>query len=153
MSEFLLERVQCDPDVTIGSLSLNGHSICWTCEDPVREVPGQPVSAWKIKGSTAIPVGRYKIERTWSPRFQVTMPQLIDVPGFEGIRIHPGNTAADTEGCILPGMERREKGVGSSQLAYREMLRWLDAIEQQGLNAWITIKGPVSADAAQKAGA
>lgn len=140
VSDFILTRVQCDPDVTIGELTIGGHHVCWTVEDPVREVPGKPVSEWKIKGETAIPVGRYKIERTWSPRFQTTMPLLIDVPGFSGVRIHPGNTPKDTEGCILPGLERRDRSVGSSQLAYREILKWLDSIERQGLDAWIEVK-------------
>jgi hypothetical protein len=143
VTDFILQRVQQDDDVTIGELRIGGHYICWVCEDPVREIPGEPVETWKVKGATAIPVGRYRIERTFSNRFQVTMPQLMDVPGFAGIRIHPGNTAADTEGCLLPGMERRPKGVGSSQLAYREVLKWLDSIEQQGMDAWIEIRGAV----------
>lgn len=140
MNAFLLKRIQCDPDVTIGELSINGHHICWTCEDPVREIPGEPVETWKIKGETAIPAGRYLVQRTWSQRFQMTMPQLMDVPGFLGIRIHPGNGPSDTEGCILPGLERRDKGVGSSQLAYREVLRWMDAIENQGLDVYIEVR-------------
>lgn len=153
MSDFLLKRVQLDPDCTIGDLSIGGHHICYVCEDPVREIPGQPVETWKIKGETAIPVGRYKIERTFSARFQMTMPLLLDVPGFSGIRIHPGNVPADTEGCLLPGFERRAKGVGQSQLAYRDILKWLDSIDQQGLEAWIQITNEVTADKAEKAGA
>lgn len=136
---FELVREQIDPDVTIGSLKIHGRHICWVLEDPVREVPGELVSDWKIKGETAIPVGRYKIERTFSNRFQMTTPQLMDVPGFEGIRIHPGNTVADTEGCLLPGRQRLTRGVGESQLAYRELLRWIDTIEQNGDEAWILI--------------
>jgi Family of unknown function (DUF5675) len=136
MSDFILERVQLDPDVTIGKLSIGGHHICWTCEDAEREV--------KVPGKTAIPRGRYRIKQTWSPRFQVTMPQLLDVPGFEGVRIHPGNGPEDTEGCILPGLERRPKGVGSSQLAYREFLKWIDTLERQELEAWVEIRGPAS---------
>lgn len=131
MTDFVLRRVQLDDDVTIGELTIGGKHICWTCEDAEREV--------KIPGKTAIPRGRYKVVRTWSPRFQVTMPLLLDVPNFEGVRIHPGNDADDTEGCILPGLERRPKGVGSSQAAYRELLKWLDTIEHQGLEAWIEI--------------
>lgn len=153
MSDFILKRVQLDGDVTIGDLSIGGHHICWVCEDPVREIPGKPVESWKIKGETAIPVGRYKIERTFSSRFQTTMPLLLDVPGFSGIRIHPGNVPKDTEGCLLPGLVRREKGVGESQLAYREILKWLDSIEHQGLEAWITVTADVTADQAEKAGA
>lgn len=145
-AEFILQRVQCDSDVTIGDLSIGGHHVCWVCEDPVREVPGEPAWRWKVPGKTAIPVGRYKIERTWSPRFQRTLPLLVDVPGFEGIRIHAGNTADDTEGCLLPGLVRRPKGVGDSQLAFREVLKWLDSIEFQGLDAYITIKMPVAGE-------
>jgi hypothetical protein len=140
MTDFVLTRAQCDPTVTIGELMIGGHHICWVCEDPVREIEGQPVSDWKIKGETAIPRGRYRVQRTLSARFGHTTPQLMDVPGFEGIRIHPGNTTADTEGCLLPGLERRSDGVGASQLAYREVLKWLDTIEQNGDEAYIEIK-------------
>ena len=139
-TDFVLERLQLDPDVTIGELTIGSLHVCYTCEDAVRELPGKQVTEWKIKGETAIPVGRYKIERTFSNRFQKTTPQLISVPGFEGIRIHPGNTAADTEGCILPGLDRLPKGVGSSQLAYREVLKWIATLETQGIPVWIQIK-------------
>lgn len=139
MTTFSLNRVQKDPDVTIGELKIGPLHVCWILEDPVRETP-EPVEVWKIKGETAIPAGKYKIERTFSNRFQHTTPQLMDVPGFQGIRIHPGNTTADTEGCLLPGLERRSDSVGSSQLAYREILKWLDTIEQNGSEAWIEIQ-------------
>jgi len=135
MSTFVLTRLQLDPDVTIGEIRIGGVHVCWTCEDAEREV--------KITGETCIPRGTYRIKRTWSNRFEQTMPQLMDVPNFEGVRIHPGNTAQDTEGCILPGLERRPKGVGSSQLAYREILKWLDAIERQDLDATIQIVAEV----------
>ena len=140
MVDFVLKRIQCDPNVTIGELFIGEHRICFVLEDPVREIEGQPVEDWKIKGQTAIPRGRYRVQRTFSNRFGHTTPQLLDVPGFEGIRIHPGNTTGDTEGCLLPGLERRAESVGSSQLAYREILKWMDTIEQQGLECWINIK-------------
>lgn len=139
MTTLSLTRVQKDSDVTIGELKIGLLHICWVLEDPVRELPGVSVEDWKIKGETAIPVGKYKIERTFSNRFQHTTPQLMDVPGFQGIRIHPGNTTEDTEGCLLPGLERRSNSVGSSQLAYREILKWLDTIERNGDEAWIEI--------------
>jgi hypothetical protein len=140
MTDFILTRLQVDPTVTIGELTIGPKHICWVLEDPVREVEGQPVESWKIKGQTAIPRGRYRVQRTFSNRFGHTTPQILDVPGFEGIRIHPGNTTSDTEGCLLPGLERLASSVGSSQLAYREILKWMDTIEQQDLECWIEIK-------------
>jgi len=113
-----LERVQQDADVTIGSLSVDGDWECWTCEDTVREVPGQGVWQWKVAGKTAIPRGTYDVKITPSARFKRDLPLLLSVPGFDGIRIHPGNTAADTEGCILPGADRLGKSVGRSRVAF-----------------------------------
>ena len=75
----------------------------WVLEDPVREIEGQPVEAWKVKGETAIPAGEYDLIVNFSNRFQKMLPQLIDVPGFTGVRIHTGNTTHDTEGCLLIG--------------------------------------------------
>jgi len=87
-----LERVQQDADVTIGALACDGAFVCWVCEDAVREVPGQPVEAWKVPGKTAIPTGHYRIEVTMSARFKRLLPILVAVPGFEGVRIHPGTS-------------------------------------------------------------
>lgn len=109
-----LERVQLGADFTIGSLMVDGTWMCWTCEDKVREVPGQPVTLWKVPGKTAIPAGVYDVDITQSPRFGRPLPILLAVPGFEGVRIHPGNSAADTEGCILPGLQRLGSSVGQS---------------------------------------
>jgi len=116
-----LERVQQDADVTIGALACDGAFVCWVCEDAVREVPGQPVEARKVPGKTAIPTGHYRIEVTMSARFKRLLPILVAVPGFEGVRIHPGNTAADTEGCLLPGRVRLGKSVGQSVLAFNDL--------------------------------
>lgn len=141
VTDFVLTRIP-ESDVTIGELKIGGHHICWMLEDPERERPGVPVADWKIKGETAIPRGRYRIERTFSNRFQYTTPQLMDVPGFSGIRIHSGNTTADTEGCLLPGLVRHDKSVGDSRLAYAEIMKWLDAIERNGDEAFVVIEGP-----------
>lgn len=119
--KLLLERLQRDPDVTIGALSIDGDFECWVCEDPVREVLGQPVATWKIQGQTAIPVGTYRVDITASARFKRDLPLLLDVPGFSGIRIHPGNTTADTEGCLLPGAMRLAKSVGQSRVAFNAL--------------------------------
>lgn len=117
--KLLLERVQVDPDVTIGSLSIDGQWECWTCEDPVRDT--------KIHGQTAIPFGKYPVTITHSPRFQRDLPLLEYVPNYSGVRIHPGNTPADTEGCILPGADRLAKSVGRSRLAFDALFAKLRA--------------------------
>ena len=110
-----LTRVERVDDATIGKLEIDGIFMCWTLEDVVRPV--------KVPGSTAIPAGTYPVQITWSPRFQKDMPLLIGVPNFHGVRIHPGNTAEDTCGCILPGMERRGATVIRSKEAYNIIYR------------------------------
>jgi hypothetical protein len=88
---------------TVGALTIDGVHACYTLEDEVREVPGVPVLNWKIKGSTAIPAGLYHITLELSPRFGPDTLTINGVVGFSGVRIHAGNTSADTEGCILLG--------------------------------------------------
>lgn len=73
---------------------------CFTLEDPVRE-PG----AQKVWGDTAIPKGTYKVALRYSNRFQKELPGVQDVPGFNGILLHGGNTKADTHGCPLLGTQ------------------------------------------------
>ncbi|MCW1959782.1 MAG: DUF5675 family protein [Mycobacterium sp.] len=116
-----LERLQLDPDVTIGALTVDGDFECWVLEDAVREVPGQPVQAWKVPGKTAIPYGTYLVDISRSARFSRDLPILMHVPGFSGIRIHPGNVAADTEGCLLPGQQRHAKSVSHSRAAFANL--------------------------------
>lgn len=94
--KLILDRGEYEEGATTGDLYIDGVWECATLEDRVRTGP-------KVKGETAIPVGEYEILLTWSPRFKTILPLLIDVPGFDGIRIHPGNTADDTEGCLLVG--------------------------------------------------
>lgn len=89
-----------------GVLYVNGAAECYTLEDPVREVEGQPVTEWKVVNQTAIPLGSYEVVIDYSERFKRPMPHLLNVPGFEGIRIHSGNTANDVSGCILVGVKR-----------------------------------------------
>jgi hypothetical protein len=105
--EFRLVREEFTTESTVGRLLFrlaptDGWTwLCWTLEDMVREVDGMPVGRWKIKARTAIPVGAYRVTVTMSSRFGRLLPLLWGVPGFGGIRIHGGNTAQDTEGCIL----------------------------------------------------
>ena len=98
---------------TIGELAVDGNFECFTLEDPVRPK--------KIRSVTAIPAGTYTVAITFSPRFGTELPLLLDVPEFEGIRIHPGNTATDTEGCLLVGKSRAIDTIGSSRDAFRAL--------------------------------
>ena len=92
---------------SIGILYIDGKRICETLEDEDRglfeDMSLSDIRRVKVKGETAIPVGRYQITWTYSLRFRKMLPLLNSVPGYEGIRIHSGNKARDTEGCILCG--------------------------------------------------
>ena len=110
--ELLLERKWLKDKYTIGNLYVNGVFFCNTLEDKIVDLNKNGVfdcGELKISGHTAIPYGEYEIKLTYSPKFKRELPLLIDVPYFEGIRIHRGNTRKDTSGCILVG-ENKEKG-------------------------------------------
>lgn len=87
----------------LGKLSIDGKFFAFTCEDKVRDI-GKDCKG-KIRNETAINYGTYEVILSFSNRFQKYLPLLLNVPCFEGIRIHGGNTAADSEGCILVGAE------------------------------------------------
>lgn len=108
--KLLLERTWCGATCTIGMLSIGGAYECFTLEDVVRDV--------KIPGKTAIPAGAYNLVITPSNRFKRDLPLVEGVPGFEGIRIHPGNRAEDTEGCILVGLSKGKDFVSESRKAF-----------------------------------
>ncbi|HEV8273775.1 MAG TPA: DUF5675 family protein [Chitinophagaceae bacterium] len=107
---------------TIGELAINGVFECFILEDKDRGLrQGMTTSelmALKIKTRTAIPTGRYEIVVSFSDKFNKTLPLLLDVPVFAGIRIHPGNTDENTEGCLLPGKSKQADFVGSSRVAF-----------------------------------
>lgn len=134
--KMILERLQLDAEVTIGSLTADGDWMCWVCEDTVRE-PGV-----KVPGKTAIPYGKYRVDITMSPRFKRPLPLLLSVPGFEGIRIHTGNTADDTEGCLLPGLDRLPKSVGRSKLAFEALYTRIFDAKARGESITIEIVKP-----------
>jgi len=129
----LLERIWFSDDATIGILFVDGDFNCFTLEDTVR------ADGVKVYGQTAIPSGKYRIIVNVSNRFKRPLPLLLNVPNFEGIRIHPGNRATDTEGCILPGASAartRDEFVGHSRDAFNDLFEKLDTAPDE---IWIEI--------------
>lgn len=123
------------PHATTGILSIDSTFECFICEDQVR-----PVGEAKVPGKTAIGTGRFEVVITWSNRFKRRLPLLLHVPDFEGVRIHPGNSAIDTDGCLLTGQHRDEAAgtVQQSVLAFDALFAKLDAALQTG-KVFITI--------------
>ena len=117
---------------TLGILLIDGVFTCWTLEDVVREV--------KIPGETAIPAGRYDVRLSLSQRFQKLLPEILAVPGFTGIRIHAGNTQADTHGCLLVGRIRAYDRVEESKLALMNVMEHLRRATTAGDQITLTIE-------------
>jgi hypothetical protein len=111
--KLLLQRFDFGANYTVGRLFIDGKEFCYTLEDVVRLV-----GTLKVAGATAIPTGTYKVVIDMSTRFKHLMPHILDVPGFDGIRIHAGNTDKDTEGCILLGTSHSGDYVGNSRIAF-----------------------------------
>lgn len=116
----------CYPDCTQGNLYLDGHFECFTLEDTLR------ADGVKIFGETCIPFGQYNVTIDWSNRFGRLLPLVHDVKNFVGIRIHPGNSAKDTEGCILVGTERGVKSVKNSRVAFNALFEKMQAALRNG---------------------
>ena len=95
--------------------------------------------ARKVVGLTAIPEGSYPVVITKSPRFRRWLPLLVGVPGFTGIRIHSGNMAADTQGCILVGENTIVGRLTSSRATLTKLITTIMAASDQGEAVWITI--------------
>lgn len=117
---------------TTGVMLLDGNYFGVTLEDAVRTGP-------KVPGKTAIPAGRYRVTLTHSPRFGKILPLLLDVPGFEGVRIHGGNTHENSEGCILIAQKRisPERIGGSLSAALVALLQAAGGMRDlQIINAW-----------------
>lgn len=112
-----LIRDQKTKSCTFGKLFVNGKFFCYTLEDIIREK--------KVKHQTAIDAGKYQVVINYSIRFKKMMPLLINVPNFEGIRIHAGNTHANTSGCILLGREKGEECLIDSKSVFSEFMEIL----------------------------
>lgn len=109
---------------TIGELYHNDKFICYTLEDKVRPM--------KIYGETAIPYGTYQVIVNHSQRFNQLMPLLLNVPNFEGIRIHMGNVSANTNGCLLVGTKKGKNSVLYSKAAYAKVFNLINTLLKTG---------------------
>ena len=130
-----LKRTTFTKESTIGELFVDGAFECYVLEDVVRGA-----SEAKVHGRTAIPAGNYRLRVTYSNRFRRLLPLLVNMPGGNirfgdrriddcGVRIHSGNTAADTEGCLLVGLDKRTDFVGRSRDAFSHFFpRLQDAV-------------------------
>lgn len=105
--EILLKRVARKTEYTIGKLYIDGVYQCDVLEDTDRgltkDMPLDELKKKKVYGKTAIPTGKYQVAWTYSNKFKKALPLIMNVPGYEGIRIHSGNVPADTYGCLLLG--------------------------------------------------
>lgn len=114
-----VNRLACSTKSTPGVLLVDGAHECFTLEDVVRDA--------KIADCTAIPAGEYRVIINHSNHFNRLLPLLLDVPGYVGVRIHPGNTDADTEGCILVGDDPAPDFLGASRVAFERLFAKMQA--------------------------
>ena len=149
--ELELRRIARKETYTIGKLSIDGEDFCDTIEDRDRslsqEMPEHKIKEIKVYGQTAIPTGRYKVdmntvslrfkERSWAKPYDGKLPRLIGVPGFEGVLIHPLNTAQESSGCIGPGINSIVGRVMNSTATFHSLMKRLLAAKD---DIYISIK-------------
>ena len=151
--ELILERIAKKKTYTIGHLHIakepdgnnpglgqpltKGFQICDTLEPTWRDYKN---GAYKVKGRSAIPEGRYAVVISFSPKFKQWLPILLGVPKFDGIRIHAGNCSEDTEGCILVGKNRLVGQVLDSRIWLHRLKQKIVEAKDKGEPVWITIK-------------
>lgn len=130
-----LNRIFLGSSATIGELYVDGEHIADTLEDRVRP------EGEKVYGKTAIPEGTYEMVLSYSPRFKKILPEILNVPNFTGIRIHCGNSSADSSGCILVGTwdGEKEDWVSDSKVAFNKLMSLLQKAADNKEKITITI--------------
>ena len=124
MIKLILTRTARRDDYTIGRLEEeDGTKICDTLEPTWRDYRG---GEKKVKGHSAVPEGTYPVVVTRSPRFGRNLPLLVGVPGFEGVRIHAGNSPKDTQGCVLVGRNLLKGRLCDSKIALEKLMERID---------------------------
>jgi hypothetical protein len=133
--ELTLNRIFLGSSATIGELYVDREHIADTLEDRVRP------EGEKIYGKTAIPEGTYEMVLSYSPRFKKILPEILNVPNFTGIRIHCGNSSADSSGCILVGTwdGEKEDWISDSKIAFNELMSLLQKAADNKEKVAITI--------------
>ena len=121
---------------TFGEIFVDGVFECFSLEDRDRLAEGLA----KVFGQTAIPAGRYEIRRTLSPRFGRFLPEIMNVPNFEGVRFHPGNKPEDTDGCVLPGKIRGPDQVAESRQAFAELDAKIETALSLPIRVFLTVR-------------
>lgn len=131
-----LKRIAKKETYTIGKLYLDGVYFCDTIEDKDRglnqTMSTNDIKKKKVYGETAIPTGTYKLVIDYSNRFKKNMAHILNVPGYEGIRIHAGNTAKDSLGCIIVGKNKVVGKVVESRNTYNQLFPILQKAFKEG---------------------
>lgn len=135
--EALLLRSDFGDDFTLGTLCFADRFVGYTCEDKDRHLESGSV---KVPGETAIPRGYYRLTVSFSNRFQKLMPEIKDVPGFSGVRIHGGNTHEDTEGCPLLGAIKTTNGVKDCREVNAKLIKLIQGVEAVGDECWLVVR-------------
>ena len=141
--ELKLERKYRSNNYCIDKLYINGKYFSDALEDPDRGLTDtmslEEIKRIKVKGDTCIPYGTYNVTITYSPRFKKNLPLINNVKGFDGIRIHSGNTPQDTEGCLLLGLNKVKGRVVDSKVTVNKFIDIVQEAFNKGEKVTITI--------------
>ena len=138
--EIKLIRESFGDTFTEGKLLIDNVFECYTVEDTDRKMEEDLTR--KINGKTAIPRGRYEVILSMSNRFKKVLPEILNVPGFAGIRVHSGNSSIDTEGCIILGSvndKLDDDWVGGSKIALTQFMAKLETAKENNEKVYIEI--------------
>ena len=127
--ELQLKRLYRKSEYTIGKLYIDGVYFCDVVEDKDRCLYSYmnigEISKIKVKDKTAIPYGKYKVRLSMSPKYKKILPEIMNVPGFTGVRIHSGNYASDSSGCLIVGKNTVKGGVTQSKVTMSKLMEKL----------------------------
>lgn len=136
----VVKREFFSDESTVGRLYIDGAFECFTLEDTCRETDGKTFPSCKIQDETAIPRGTYQVIIDFSDHFHRELPHILEVPCYSGVRIHAGNSAKDTEGCLLVGRTRNVNWIGQSQAAFHDLMDKLEQAYNHCEQVFITIE-------------